>query len=97
MALEEHQPGPSAALPHETLYQETGVCPMPTNTLFQLGAERSRRLNRAKHLLPVADAFNYLLAGVPRFEMSLASTTESASEIVSGLTMTRISRPACMA
>jgi rhamnulokinase len=63
-------------VPHETLYQETGVCPMPANTLFQLGAERSRRLSRAKYLLPVADAFNYLLAGVPRFEMSLASTTQ---------------------
>ena len=31
-------------VPKETLYQETGVCPMPANTLFQLGAERSRRL-----------------------------------------------------
>ncbi len=63
-------------VPQETLYQETGVCSMPANTLFQLGAERSRRLSRAKHLLPVADAFNYLFAGVPRFERSLASTTQ---------------------
>jgi len=60
----------------EAIYQETGVCPVPANTLFQLGAERPRRLNRAKHLLPVADAFNYLLAGVPRCEMSQASTTQ---------------------
>ena len=63
-------------VPKETIYQETGVCPMPANTLFQLGAERSRRLHRAKHLLPVADAFNFLLAGVPRFERSMASTTQ---------------------
>jgi len=63
-------------VPKETLYEETGVCPMPANTLFQLGAERPRRLHRARHLLPVADAFNYLLTGVPRFERSLASSTQ---------------------
>jgi len=63
-------------VPREAVYQETGVCPMPANTLFQLAAEKSRRLTRAHHLLPVADAFNYLLAGVPRFEMSQASATQ---------------------
>ena len=63
-------------VPREVLYQETGVCPLPSHTLFQLGAERSRRLHRASHLLPVADAFNYLLAGVPRFERSMASPTQ---------------------
>ena len=63
-------------VPKETLYRETGVCPMPANTVFQLGAEKNRRLNRARHLLPVADAFNYLLAGVPRLEKSMASTTQ---------------------
>jgi len=63
-------------VPKEAIYQETGVCPTPANTLFQLAAEKSRRLHRAQHLLPVADAFNYLLAGVPRFEMSQASTTQ---------------------
>jgi len=68
----------------ETLYRETGVCPVPANTLFQLGAERSRRLSRAKYLLPVADAFNYLLAGVPRFEMSLASTTQLYNPVTKG-------------
>jgi rhamnulokinase len=63
-------------VPREALYQETGVCPLPSHTLFQLGAERPRRLHRASHLLPVADAFNYLLAGVPRFERSMASPTQ---------------------
>jgi rhamnulokinase len=63
-------------VPRESLYDETGVWPVPTNTLFQLGAERPRRLSRAAHLLTVADAFNFLLAGVPRFEMSQASTTQ---------------------
>ncbi len=65
-----------AKVSHESIYEETGVWPMPTNTLFQLGAERHRRLSRAAHLLPVADAFNFLLAGVPRFELSQASTTQ---------------------
>jgi rhamnulokinase len=60
----------------EVLYQETGVCPTASNTLFQLGAEKARRLSRAHYLLPVADAFNYLLGGVPRVERSLASTTQ---------------------
>jgi rhamnulokinase len=63
-------------VPREAIYQETGVCPVPANTLFQLATEKSRRLSRAQHLLPVADAFNYLLAGVPRCEMSQASTTQ---------------------
>ena len=65
-----------AKVSKEAIYQETGVWPMPTDTLFQLAAERPKRLNRAQYLLPVADAFNYLLAGVPRFEMSQASATQ---------------------
>jgi rhamnulokinase len=63
-------------VPKDSIYAETGVWPMPANTLFQLGAERPKRLSRAAHLLPVADAFNFLLAGVPRFEISQASTTQ---------------------
>src|ERR1017187_6378259 len=63
-------------VPWETIYNETGVQKKPGNTLYQLGAEKSRRLRRASHLMLVADGFNYLLAGVPRAEMSLASTTQ---------------------
>jgi rhamnulokinase len=63
-------------VPKEEIYRETGVWPMEGSTLFQLAAERPRRLNRAQHLLPVADAFNYLMAGVPRFEVSQASPTQ---------------------
>lgn len=63
-------------VPLETIYEETGVQHAPGSTLFQLGAEKGRRLSRAAHLLPVADAFNYLLGGVPRAEVSLASTTQ---------------------
>jgi rhamnulokinase len=65
-----------AKVSKEAIYQETGVWPMPANTLFQLAAERPKRLNRAQWLLPIADAFNYLLAGVPCCEMSQASTTQ---------------------
>ncbi len=60
----------------ETIFAETGVQQRPTSTLFQLGAEKSRRLGRAAQLLPVADAFNYLLSGVPRAEISLACGTQ---------------------
>jgi rhamnulokinase len=63
-------------VPWETVYEETGVQQTPANTLFQLGAEKWLRLRRASHLLPVADAFNFLLAGVPRVEMSSASATQ---------------------
>lgn len=63
-------------VPLETIYQETGIQHAQGSTLFQLGAEKPRRLSQVAHLLPVADAFNYLLAGVPRAEMSLASGTQ---------------------
>jgi len=63
-------------VPKESLYQETGVQPMLANTFFQLAAEKPRRLGRAGHLLPIADAFNYLLSGIPRFEVSLAGATQ---------------------
>lgn len=63
-------------VPWETVYGETGVQQVPANTLCQLGAEKWLRLRRASHLMPVADAFNFLLAGVPRVELSLASTTQ---------------------
>ncbi len=63
-------------VPWETIYGETGVQQLPVNTLFQLRADTFWRLNRASYLMPIADAFNYLLAGVPRIEASLASTMQ---------------------
>jgi rhamnulokinase len=59
----------------ETVYEETGVQQRLISTLNQLGAEKSRRLDHTQ-LMPVADGFNYLLGGVPRIEMSLASPTQ---------------------
>jgi len=63
-------------LPVEVLYDETGVQASPTNTIFQLTSEKSKRLSKASHLMPVADGFNYLLTGTPRIELSTASRTQ---------------------
>ena len=65
-----------AKVPWETIYAETGIQKMPMNTLFQLGAEKSRRFSKAHHLLSVADGFNFLLSGAAKFEVSMASTTQ---------------------
>src|SRR5262245_210487 len=62
-------------IPWETVYNETGVQKDPSNTLFQLAAEKSKRLKKS-NLLPIADGFNFLFTGIPRAEMSLASTTQ---------------------
>ncbi len=63
-------------VPWDTLYEETGIQKMPFNTVFQLAAENPKRLKRARHLMPIGDAFNFLLSGVPRVEVSMASTTQ---------------------
>src|SRR4030095_14710045 len=65
-----------AKMPAEDLYAETGVQPTPISTLYQLTAEKGRRLSKARHLLPVADGFNFLFAGAPRIEKSMASRTQ---------------------
>jgi rhamnulokinase len=63
-------------VPWETVYGETGIQKMPLNTLFQLAAENPKRLRQARHLLSVADGFNFLLSNVARCEVSMASTTQ---------------------
>lgn len=65
-----------ARVPWETIYAETGIQKMALNTIFQLGAENPKRLKRAHQLLPIGDAFNYLLSGVAKTEVSLASTMQ---------------------
>jgi len=60
----------------ETIYAETGIQFMPLNSIYQLAAESSERLARAKKLVLVGDAFNYFLSSVARNEESLASTTQ---------------------
>jgi rhamnulokinase len=66
----------NAEISAEALYAETGVQEPNGTTLVQLAAESSRRLEHTAHFLPVADAFNYLLAGLARSELSLASLTQ---------------------
>ncbi len=60
----------------ESVYAETGIQKSPGTTLCQLAEESGKRLKRVGHLLPLADGFNYLLSGVPRIELSLASATQ---------------------
>lgn len=63
-------------LPWPAIFAETGIQFMPLNSLFQLAAESPERLQRARLILGVGDAFNYWLSGVARWEESLASTTQ---------------------
>lgn len=58
------------------IFEETGIQFMPLNTLYQLAAEDSQRLAQARQLLCIGDGFNYLMSGVARTELSLASTTQ---------------------
>lgn len=58
------------------VFAETGIQFMPLNTIYQLAAEDPARLQGSHQLVPIADAFNYLLSGVARSEESLASTTQ---------------------
>jgi len=57
------------------LFAETGIQFMPINTAYQLAAESPNRLKRARKLLMIGDAFNFLLSGVAASEESLASTS----------------------
>jgi rhamnulokinase len=62
-------------IPLAEFFEETGIQPTAQSMLCQLGAESSRRLRRATYALSLADAFNFLLSGVPRAEVSQASQT----------------------
>ncbi len=63
-------------VPWETIYAETGIQRMPLNTIFQLAAEDPRRLRSGHQLLSIGDGFNFLLSGVGKMEVSMASTTQ---------------------
>ena len=66
----------------EIIYEETGVWADARSTLFQLAAEKTKRLKRADLLMPVADGFNFLLSGVPWVEMSSASATQLYNPVI---------------
>lgn len=63
----------------DAIYAETGVMFMGINTLYQLADDARSRpelLKVAHRFLNIGDYFNWLLSGVPRAEVSLASTTQ---------------------
>lgn len=65
-----------ALVPWGKIFAETGIQFMGLNTLYQLAAETSERINAAEKLLLVGDGFNFLLSGVARSEISLVSTSQ---------------------
>lgn len=66
-----------------SIFSETGIQFMPINTLYQLASEPSERLENAKLLLGIGDAFNFYLSGVARAEESLASTFQCFNPVQS--------------
>jgi len=73
-----------ADVPWPSLYDETGVHNTTNSTLFQLAVEKSKRLKRADHLMPIADGFNFLLSGVACVEKSSASATQLYNPATNG-------------
>jgi rhamnulokinase len=68
-----------AKVPADHIFAETGIQFMPINTLYQLFMDAQQRpdvLEWADRFLNIGDYFNYLLAGRPDGEASLASTTQ---------------------
>ena len=60
----------------ETIYEETGIQFVQINSLFQMAAESTGRIEQMRTFLPLGDGFNYLLCDVAKAEISLASTTQ---------------------
>ncbi len=65
-----------ARVSQESIFAETGIQFMAINTIFQLASENPERLRGARHLLMIADVFNYLLSGTACVEVSNASTSQ---------------------
>ena len=68
-----------AKVPADHIFAETGIQFMSINTLYQLYMDAQQRpevLEWADRFLNIGDYFNYLLAGRPEGEASLASTTQ---------------------
>lgn len=70
--------------PREQFYKITGNQFMDINTVFQLVALQRKRphtLKNAQTLLLMPDLFNYLLTGVKKSEVSIASTTQMMNAV----------------
>jgi rhamnulokinase len=68
-----------AKVPADQIFAETGIQFMSINTLYQLFMDVQQRpevLEWADRFLNIGDYFNYLLAGIPSGEASLASTSQ---------------------
>lgn len=68
-------------LPKETIYGKTGTQFAQYNTLFQLLAEKKRKLNLlnvSDKMLLMPDYINFMLSGSKKGEFSIASTTNLA-------------------
>lgn len=66
-------------VPPRELFQRTGIQLMPINTIYQLWAMVASQdpvLDVAANLLPMPDLFHYWLSGVPRCELTEATTTQ---------------------
>lgn len=87
-----------AAIPHQRLYERTGLQFLPFNTIYQLAAERgSVELAAARALLMIPDLIGFWLSGVHAIEVTNASTTGLldvreqtwASDLLDGLGLPR--------
>ena len=58
------------------IYALTGIQFMAFNTIYQVASEPPERLQQAKQILLIGNAFNYFCSGVARNEVSSASTTQ---------------------
>ncbi|MDX2225783.1 MAG: rhamnulokinase family protein [Verrucomicrobiae bacterium] len=68
-----------AVVPREEIFRETGIQFMTLNTLYQLHAHAMADpvlLKTAEKFLCIGDYINFLLCGVAKMEVSLASTTQ---------------------
>lgn len=65
-----------AQLGDDAIYGGTGIQFLPFNTLYQLAAERTERLQAAQTLLLIPDLLHYWLCGAKVAEQTNASTTQ---------------------
>ena len=66
------------------IFAETGIQFMGLNTIYQIATEPPARLAQTKHVLLIADAFNFFCSGVARNEVSNASTTQLYNPVHQG-------------
>jgi rhamnulokinase len=89
-------PAVAERIGYDKIFAQTGIQFMSINTIYQLAAELETNpdlLSISGRFLTIADHMNYLLSGVDRNEVSLASTTQLynpttgnwSSELISAL------------